>query len=104
MVRGENHDIRGRFLTFDGAKRLHAVRPYTGFRISVVFFSLSPARLSGDTCGKLRALGFPLAPTEQIRCSLKPPKPYHICVCSTRRSTLPQAAVQIYQLFLGRQA
>jgi len=85
VVRGENHDIRRCFLTFDGAERLHAVLPYTGFRISVVFFSLSPARLSSITNGKLQSLGFPLASTEQIR-SLKPPKPYRIFVCTTRRS------------------
>ena len=82
-ARGVEHDIRGRWFAFDGSI-LHVVRPYVGFRVSVVFFCLPSRRISTSLVEKLHALGFPLPPSALPRYG--PRCAYHIYVCSTRRA------------------
>jgi len=87
--RGTDHDIKGRWLAFNGAACRHGARPYSGFRVSVVYFCMNSHRISAPLAEKLYALGFPLPVAALPRYG--PRCPYHIFVCSSRRSeTLEQ--------------
>ena len=88
---GSKHDIRYRFFRFSG-KTVHAVLPFTGFRVSVVFFGVPLEKAKdGNTAVQLASLGFPVPHL------LKLPYPhfeerylanlsFHIFICTTRRS------------------
>jgi hypothetical protein len=70
---GRSYDVRRRWTTVDGAAP-HRVEPFSGRRISVVFFTVPGASARQNTV--LRALGFPGHSA----------LPYTVCVCRSRRS------------------
>lgn len=82
--RGTDHDIKGRWQSFDGAACHHGVRPYSGLRVSVVYFCVPSHRISAPLAERLHALGFPLPAAALPRYG--PRCPHHIFVCSTRRA------------------
>ncbi len=82
-VTGTDYDIRRSWFQFDGSI-LHAVRPFAGERVSIVYFCVPRQKITAALSSKLRALGFPLP--ERPLCALRWPSPYHIYICSTRRS------------------
>ncbi len=82
-VTGTDYDIRRSWFQFDGSI-LHAVRPFAGERVNIVYFRAPRQKITAALSSKLRALGFPL-PVRPL-CALRWPSPYHIYICSTRRS------------------
>ena len=91
-IRGNDNDINRRFYALNGADLYHGVRPYEGFRISVVFFSHPEANICPGVVQKLAALGFPMKQSpllSQLRmfpdADWKALPPYCIFICTTRR-------------------
>ena len=75
---GVRVDVRDSWYTFDGAALPHMTLPYTGFRLSVVFFSVPVGRCDTRDLCRLASLGF--------RVTLpRAPWPYDVFCCSTRR-------------------
>ena len=84
FVRGNLHDINKTWFSFEGSKP-HAVQPYQGFRISVVFFSVPPEKITPRDKAILQAIGFPMLCLKP-RVALQWPLPFTIFICSTGRS------------------
>ena len=79
-VHGASVDVTRSWYQFNGAKR-HRTLPFSGFRVSVVYFSVPVERCDLADLASLRSLGFrtPALP-------LPMPWPYQVFICSTRRS------------------
>ena len=75
---GVRVDVRDSWYTFDGAALPHMTLPYTGFRLSVVFFNVPADKCDTRDLCRLASLGFrvPLP---------RAPWPYEVFCCSTRR-------------------
>ena len=79
-VDGTSVPIRHRWCRFAGSTR-HGTLPYSGFRVSVVYFSVPPDRCDPADMARLFHLGF------RIPGAPPPPRwPYEVFICTTRRS------------------
>ena len=79
---GTKLDAKCRWCTFDGSNR-HSTMPYTGFRLSVVFFNVPVTHAKPQDMALLQSLGFRVPPAA---CGMAWPWPYQICICSSGRA------------------
>ena len=84
-VMGVLLDPKRSWIEMDGAVP-HAVRDYTGYRVSIVFFSVPLCKIAPRERGILRALNFPLPPEASPFFSPSWPLPFTIFICSSGRS------------------
>ena len=78
-LQGVDVDVRRHWYKFDGGRR-HRTQPYSGFRVSVVYFSVPTDRCDIADLARLHSLGFRVPSMPLVW-------PYHVFVCSTRRSS-----------------
>ena len=83
-IDGVSVDIKNSWYKFDGSNR-HCTLPYSGNRVTVVFFSVPAAKCDTADSARLKHLGFKIADVSSL--SIPLPWPYHVFICTTRRST-----------------
>ena len=87
VVRGRTHNIKHRWLQFDGNSP-HGVCSFDGTRVSIVFFCVPLAKISPRDKKVLAALGFPSPPQlAPLVPSLAWELPFRVFICSTRRAS-----------------
>jgi len=79
---GVSIGVNGHWYRFDKSKR-HITLPYTGFRVSVVYFSVPTDRCDIADLARLQHLGFRVPNASPFGVPL--PWPYHVFICTTRR-------------------
>ena len=84
---GVSVDIKNSWYKFEGSNR-HCALPYSGYRVSVVFFSVSVGKCSVSDLARLETLGFKIPISWRASpLNIPLPWPYHVFICTTRRST-----------------
>jgi hypothetical protein len=83
LVEGSAVNIKNRWLRFNGSKR-HCPMPYAGFRCTVVYFSVPIEKCQPQDLATLSSLGFQIPVFLPL--GIPMPWPYHVYICSTRRS------------------
>ena len=95
-INGVAVDIKNSWYKFNGSNR-HGTLPYSGYRVSVVFFSVPAARCDTADLARLKHLGFKIpyvSPLSVFKIPL--PWPYYVFICSTRRhATIVQDTLAI---------
>ena len=83
QIYGVAAPVKHRWVCFDGTKR-HCTLPYTGYRVSVVYFAVPLEKCDASDLAKLYHLGF------RVPCTLYarqlPSWPYVVAVCTSRRA------------------
>ena len=82
-IDGVSVEIKNSWYEFDGSCR-HCTLPYSGFRVSVVYFNVPTDKCDVADLAKLQHLGFRVPTT--LPFGVPYPWPYHVFICSTRRS------------------
>ena len=82
-VQGISVGVKRHWYRFDGSRR-HCTLPYIGFRCSAVYFSVPIDRCGIADLARLHHLGFRTPCVTPL--GVAAPWPYHVFVCSTRRS------------------
>ena len=75
--------VRHRWYHFAGSRR-HCTLPYTGFRVSVVYFSVPTDKCDPADLARLHHLGFKVPSTRPFGAQHR--WPYDVFICTTRRS------------------
>ena len=86
-IDGVSVDIKNSWYKFEGSSR-HCTLPYCGHRVSVVFFSVSVGKCTVSDLARLETLGFKIPTSWRVSpLNIPLPWPYHVFICTTRRST-----------------
>jgi uncharacterized C2H2 Zn-finger protein len=84
QVHGCSVDVSRQWYRFQGRRR-HCTLPYSGFRVSVVYFSVPTGRCDTEDLTRLFHLGFRIPHVLPLT-RLTWPFPYEIFICTTQRA------------------